>query len=177
MLLFCNKDSNIHRWRKNRIRIIWWTVKFQGRTTNPKTGQRLPSWYVVGWLGCSSSQFLLVIHIACPIYILWYIDDWWMTCLSLLGNIRDILGTAMKNKNEFRARQSAINSYMNKYKVVRFFLFAPTIESLICPRCPNLFRTESSYGWSSLGSRRKIWTNKSYYHFYQERWKLTSLWG
>ena len=34
-----------------------------------------------------------------------------------LGNIRDILGTAMKNKNEFRKRQSAINSYMVKYKV------------------------------------------------------------
>lgn len=48
-----------------------------------------------------------------------------------IGNIRDILGTAMKNKNEFRARQSAINSYMNKYKVVRLFFFAPTIESLI----------------------------------------------
>ena len=40
--------------------------------------------------------------------------------LCKIGNIRDILGTAMKNKNEFRARQSAINSYMNKYKVVRF---------------------------------------------------------
>ena len=61
-----------------------------------------------------------------------------MTCLSLLGNIRDILGTAMKNKNEFRARQSAINSYMNKYKVVRFYLCAPTIESLILSQVPKL---------------------------------------
>ena len=37
--------------------------------------------------------------------------------IILKGNIRDILGTAMKNKNEFRTRQSAINSYMVKYKV------------------------------------------------------------
>ena len=40
-----------------------------------------------------------------------------MNLISHLGNIRDILGTAMKNKNEFRKRQSAINSYMVKYKV------------------------------------------------------------
>ena len=39
------------------------------------------------------------------------------TTKILKGNIRDILGTAMKNKNEFRTRQSAINSYMVKYKV------------------------------------------------------------
>ena len=76
----------------------------------------------------------------------------------LVGNIRDILGTAMKNKNEFRARQSAINSYMVKYKVDIKRDYTPLKGTLkILFRFPNWFKTVSSCGWSSLGSNRKTW--------------------
>merc|ERR1719341_2820564 len=35
----------------------------------------------------------------------------------LVGNIRDILGTAMVHRNEYRRRLVAISNYMQKFKV------------------------------------------------------------
>ena len=37
--------------------------------------------------------------------------------MGCLGNIRDILGTAMRNKNEYRRRLIAITHYMQKFRV------------------------------------------------------------
>ena len=34
-----------------------------------------------------------------------------------IGNIRDILGTAMRNRNEYRRRLDAVSNYMQKFKV------------------------------------------------------------
>ena len=37
--------------------------------------------------------------------------------LLCTGNIRDILGTAMRNRNEYRRRLDAVSNYMQKFKV------------------------------------------------------------
>ena len=41
------------------------------------------------------------------------------TICLFLGNIRDILGTAMRNRNEYRRRLDAVSNYMQKFKVTK----------------------------------------------------------
>ncbi len=43
--------------------------------------------------------------------------------LVILGNIRDILGTAMKNQTEFRRKLDAVSHYMLKFKVGHSCIF------------------------------------------------------
>ena len=43
--------------------------------------------------------------------------DYSQTLTDVAGNIRDILGTAMTHRNEYRKRLVAISNYMQKFKV------------------------------------------------------------
>ena len=43
---------------------------------------------------------------------------------NILGNIRDILGTAMKNQTDFRRQLDAVSNYMLKFKVGKINRFS-----------------------------------------------------
>ena len=57
---------------------------------------------LVGWY--------VVIFLSIPIFL-------------FTGNIRDILGTAMRNRNEYRRRLDAVSNYMQKFKVNDYNVF------------------------------------------------------